>query len=145
MNTDMLRGHGHVPRGPGADYGNIPDTGTRGAVADALEDARQAWRAWQDAWTNVQRAMRAAGMSTARIRGLPRGHRLRRGRRPVARGLARRDRGEPPVTASSATPEFDRLLLEAIDIAGRTHDRLADGAWPDGPLGRRRRHGPDGA
>jgi hypothetical protein len=36
------------------------------------------------------------------------------------------------VTASSASPEFDRLLLEAIHIAGRIHDRLADGMWPDG-------------
>ena len=36
------------------------------------------------------------------------------------------------MTASSATPEFDRLLLEAIDIAGRIHDRLADGMWPEG-------------
>jgi hypothetical protein len=36
------------------------------------------------------------------------------------------------MTASSASPEFDRLLLEAIDIAGRIHDRLADGEWPEG-------------
>ena len=36
------------------------------------------------------------------------------------------------MTASSATPQFDRLLLEAIEIAGRIHDRLADGLWPDG-------------
>jgi hypothetical protein len=36
------------------------------------------------------------------------------------------------VTASSASPAFDRLLLEAIDIAGRIHDRLADGEWPEG-------------
>ena len=35
-------------------------------------------------------------------------------------------------TASSATPEFDRFLLEAIEIAGRIHDRLADGEWPEG-------------
>ena len=35
-------------------------------------------------------------------------------------------------TASSTSPEFDRLLLEAIEIAGRIHDRLADGLWPDG-------------
>ena len=35
-------------------------------------------------------------------------------------------------TASSASPEFDRLLLEATDIAGRIHDRLADGIWPEG-------------
>ena len=40
MNTDMLRSHGYDPRGPGADrrYGNIPDTATRDAVADALEE-----------------------------------------------------------------------------------------------------------
>ena len=50
------------------------------------------------------------------------------------------------MTASSASPEFDRLLLEAIEIAGRIHDRLADGIWPEGlALGRRRRHGRDGA
>ena len=36
------------------------------------------------------------------------------------------------MAASSASPEFDRLLLEAIDIAGRIHDRLADGEWPEG-------------
>ena len=36
------------------------------------------------------------------------------------------------MTASSASPEFDRLLSEAIDIAGRIHDRLADGLWPEG-------------
>ncbi len=36
------------------------------------------------------------------------------------------------MTASSATPEFDQLLLEAIAIAGRIHDRLADGEWPEG-------------
>jgi hypothetical protein len=36
------------------------------------------------------------------------------------------------VTASSASPAFDRLLLEAIDIAGRIHDRLADDIWPEG-------------
>ena len=36
------------------------------------------------------------------------------------------------MTGTSASPEFDRLLLEAIDIAGRIHDRLADGAWPEG-------------
>ena len=36
------------------------------------------------------------------------------------------------MTASSASPEFDRLLLEAIAIAGRIHDRLADGEWPEG-------------
>jgi len=36
------------------------------------------------------------------------------------------------VTASSASPEFDGLLLEAIDIAGRIHDRLADDEWPEG-------------
>ena len=36
------------------------------------------------------------------------------------------------MTASSASPEFDRLLLEAIEIAGRIHDRLADGLWPEG-------------
>ena len=36
------------------------------------------------------------------------------------------------MTASSATPEFDRLLLEAIEIAGRIHDRLAEGHWPEG-------------
>jgi hypothetical protein len=36
------------------------------------------------------------------------------------------------MTASSASPEFDRLLLEATDIAGRIHDRLADGIWPEG-------------
>ena len=35
-------------------------------------------------------------------------------------------------TASSASPEFDRLLLEATEIAGRIHDRLADGMWPEG-------------
>ena len=40
------------------------DTST---VADALEDARRAWSDWQDAWTGVQQAMRAAGMSTDRI------------------------------------------------------------------------------
>jgi hypothetical protein len=40
------------------------DTST---VADAFEEARQAWRDWQDAWTNLQRAMRSAGMSTDRI------------------------------------------------------------------------------
>ena len=69
MNTDMLRSHGYDPRGPGADrrYGNIPDTATRDAVYDALEEARQAWSDWQEAWTGVQRAMRSAGMSTARI------------------------------------------------------------------------------
>ena len=130
----MLRSHGYDPRGPGADisYGNVPDTAPRDAVADALEEARQAWSDWQDAWTAVQRAMRSAGMSTDRIDAYRVGHRLRRGRRPVARGLARRDRGGPPVTASSASPEFDRLLLEAIDIAGRIHDRLADGEWPKG-------------
>ena len=67
--TDMIRTHGYDPRGPGADrrYGNIPDTATRDAVADALEEARQAWRDWKDAWSGVQRAMRSAGMSTARI------------------------------------------------------------------------------
>ena len=36
------------------------------------------------------------------------------------------------MTASSANPEFDRLLLEAIEIAGHIHDRLADGEWPEG-------------
>ena len=36
------------------------------------------------------------------------------------------------MTASSATREFDRLLLEAIEIAGRIHDRFADGMWPEG-------------
>jgi hypothetical protein len=36
------------------------------------------------------------------------------------------------VTATSASPEFDRLLLEAIEIAGRIRDRLADGIWPEG-------------
>ena len=36
------------------------------------------------------------------------------------------------MTASSATPEFDQLLLEAIAIAGRIHDRLADDMWPEG-------------
>jgi hypothetical protein len=36
------------------------------------------------------------------------------------------------VTASSASPKFDRLLLEAIEVAGRIHDRLADGIWPEG-------------
>ena len=36
------------------------------------------------------------------------------------------------MAASSASPEFDRLLLEAIEIAGRIHDRLADGIWPEG-------------
>ena len=36
------------------------------------------------------------------------------------------------MTASSASPEFDRLLLEAIEIAGHIHDRLADGMWPEG-------------
>ena len=36
------------------------------------------------------------------------------------------------MTASSASPEFDRLLLKAIEIAGHIHDRLADGEWPDG-------------
>ncbi len=43
MNTDMLRSHGYDTRGPGADRrdGNIPDTATRDAVADALEAARQ--------------------------------------------------------------------------------------------------------
>jgi hypothetical protein len=35
-------------------------------------------------------------------------------------------------TASSASPEFDRLLLEAIEIAGHIHGRLADGIWPEG-------------
>ena len=40
------------------------DTST---VADALEEARQAWGDWQDAWTGLQRAMHSAGMSTARI------------------------------------------------------------------------------
>ena len=35
-------------------------------------------------------------------------------------------------TATSASAEFDRLLLEATEIAGRIHDRLADGEWPDG-------------
>ncbi len=67
--TDMLRSHGYDPRGPGADrrYRNIPDTATRDAVADALEDARRAWTDWQEAWTSVQQAMRSAGMSTDRI------------------------------------------------------------------------------
>jgi hypothetical protein len=36
------------------------------------------------------------------------------------------------VTASSAGSEFDGLLLEAIEIAGRIHERLADGLWPEG-------------
>ena len=36
-------------------------------VADALEEARRAWSDWQEAWTGVQRAMRSAGLSTARI------------------------------------------------------------------------------
>jgi hypothetical protein len=36
-------------------------------VADALEEARHAWSEWQDAWTNLQQAMRSAGMTTARI------------------------------------------------------------------------------
>jgi hypothetical protein len=40
---------------------------TTDTVADALEEARRAWADWQDAWTNVQQAMRAADMSTARI------------------------------------------------------------------------------
>ena len=45
MTTDLLRSYGYDPRGPGADrrYGNVPDTATRDAVADALEEARQAW------------------------------------------------------------------------------------------------------
>ena len=53
MTTDLLRSRGYDPRGPGADrrYGNVPDTATRDAVADALEDARQAWRDWQDCET----------------------------------------------------------------------------------------------
>ncbi len=34
--------------------------------------------------------------------------------------------------ASSASLEFDRPLLEATEIAGRIHDRLAAGAWPEG-------------
>ena len=53
--TDMLRSHGYDPRGPGADrrYGNIPDTATRDAVADALEEARQAWSDWQDCETRA--------------------------------------------------------------------------------------------
>ena len=61
--------HGYDPRGPGADrrYGNVPDTATRDAVADALEAARKAWSDWQDAWAGVQRAMRSAGISTTRI------------------------------------------------------------------------------
>jgi hypothetical protein len=69
MTTDMTRTHGYDPRGPGADrrHGNIPDTATRDAVADALEEARRAWSDWQDAWAGVQRGMRSAGMSTARI------------------------------------------------------------------------------
>ena len=36
------------------------------------------------------------------------------------------------VTATSANAEFDGLLLEAPEIAGRIHDRLADGEWPAG-------------
>ena len=49
----MLRSHVHDPRGPGADrrYGNIPDTATRDAVSDALEEARQVWSDWQDCET----------------------------------------------------------------------------------------------
>ena len=31
------------------------------------EVLRHAWTDWQAAWTNLQRAMRSAGMSTARI------------------------------------------------------------------------------
>lgn len=44
-----------------------PRTGTRDAVAEALEDARLAWQKWQDAWAEVQETMRDAGMSTVRI------------------------------------------------------------------------------
>ena len=40
---------------------------TTDTVADALEDARQAWNDWQVAWTGVQQAMRAADMRTDRI------------------------------------------------------------------------------
>jgi hypothetical protein len=67
--TDMLRSHGYDPRGPGADrrYGNIPDTGTFDAVADALEEARRAWSDWQDAWTGLQRAMRSARIDAYRV------------------------------------------------------------------------------
>ena len=67
--TGYTRTHGYDPRGPGADsrYGNRPITDTRDAVAEALEDARQAWRDWQAAWTGVQTSMRAAGLSTSRI------------------------------------------------------------------------------
>ena len=67
--TDMIRTHGYDPRGPRADssYGNRPITDTRDAVAEALDDARQAWRDWQAAWNGVTTAMSAAGMSTERI------------------------------------------------------------------------------
>jgi hypothetical protein len=34
---------------------------------EAVEEARRAWRDWKDAWTGVLRAMRSAGISTARI------------------------------------------------------------------------------
>ena len=134
MNSDMLRSHGYDPRGPGADrrYGNIPDTATRDAVADALEEARQAWRDWQDAWTGVQRAMRSAGMSTDRIDAYRVGTGYDEGGGQSLEGWLDEIEDGPPVTASSATPEFDRLLLEAIEIAGRIHDRLADGEWPEG-------------
>ncbi|MFO7533901.1 MAG: hypothetical protein R6W93_15700 [Candidatus Limnocylindrales bacterium] len=35
-------------------------------------------------------------------------------------------------TATSASAEFDRLLAEATDIAGRIHDELANGQFPAG-------------
>ncbi len=65
--------------GRGARYGCVEPAGDAGeqdggglvgadlAPAAELEEARQAWSDWQDAWAGVQRAMRSAGMSTARI------------------------------------------------------------------------------
>ena len=34
--------------------------------------------------------------------------------------------------ATSASAEFDRLLAEATEIAGRIHDELANGQFPAG-------------
>ena len=40
---------------------------TTDETMDALIDARKAWDAWQEAWADLKRTMRAADLSTVRI------------------------------------------------------------------------------
>ena len=59
--------------------------------------------------------MRSAGMSTARIDAYRVGTGYDEGGGQSLEGWLDEIEDGPPVTASSASPEFDRLLLEAID------------------------------